>query len=80
MAKICKQISPADDSAQTLAVLAGTKIPAMAIKKIDGWTSVYTINSVIPASLVRDIGKNRRVYTYSAPPMILYTPTKAIYR
>jgi hypothetical protein len=64
--RICKLISVEDSDAEALGVLPGTDEVVFAIKKLDGWTSIYSIIPAMPPDLVRAIEKSAGVHIYSA--------------
>ena len=58
-------ISAEDDSAVALGTLEGRTEVVLAKKSLPGWTSVYTLNPVLPASFLRAVARHAGVHVYS---------------
>ncbi|MBX9652364.1 beta-galactosidase [bacterium] len=54
-----------DPTAIPLGRLAGNKDVAFAMKALDDWTSVYTLNPVLPASILAGLARRAGVHLYS---------------
>jgi len=70
--KICKLFYVQDSEAQPLATLKGTDKVTMACKKMDGWTSVYTLNPVLTPEIIRALAKQAGVHIFSRSNDTLY--------
>jgi hypothetical protein len=57
-------ISVEDDSATALGTLEGRTEVVLAMKPLPGWTSVYTLNPVLPASFLRTLARHAGVHVY----------------
>jgi hypothetical protein len=69
---ICKLFYVQDADAQTLATLKGSDKVTMAYKKMDGWTSVYTLNPVLTPEIIRAWAKKAGVHIFSCSNDTLY--------
>jgi hypothetical protein len=65
-------ISVQDDSAVALGTLAGRSEVVLATKSMSSWTSVYTLNPVLPASLLRSFARRAGAHIYSDHDDTLY--------
>lgn len=54
-----------DDSAITLGRLAGHEDVGFAMKSLDDWTSVYSLNPVLPASILAGLARRAGVHLYN---------------
>lgn len=57
-------ISVEDDSAVALGTLAGRSEVVLARKSLPGWTSVFTLNPVLPAAFLRALAREAGVHVY----------------
>lgn len=69
---ICPVFYPTDEDAEILARYSGNNLPAVAMKKLDGYTSVYYGSKVLQADFVREIAKYAGVHIYSDEDDVLY--------
>lgn len=65
-------ISVQDDAAQALGTLEGRADVVLASKAMPGWTSVYTLNPVLPASFLRALARRAGVHLYNDHDDALY--------
>jgi hypothetical protein len=65
-------ISVEDDPAAGLGTLAGRSDVVLAMKSLPGWTSVYTLNPVLPASFLRALARRAGVHLYNDRDDTLY--------
>ena len=65
-------ISVEDHSATALGTLAGRSEVVLAMKSLPGWTSVYSLNPVLPASFLRTLARRAGVHVYSDQDDTLY--------
>ncbi len=65
-------ISVEDDSAVALGTLEGRAEVVLAMKSLPGWTSVYTLNPVLPASFLRALAQHAGVHVYNDHDDTLY--------
>ena len=65
-------ISVADDQAVALGTLEGRREVALALKSMPGWTSVYTLNPVLPAAFLRALACRAGVHLYNDRDDTLY--------
>ena len=69
-------ISPqffADDSeAAVLGTLAGLGRPGLVVKRLSGWTSVYSSAPIVPAALLRNIARSAGCHIYSDANDVVY--------
>jgi hypothetical protein len=54
-----------DPAATMLGILAGVKKPGLAVKKQQGWTSIYSAAPILPAALIRGIARAAGCHIYS---------------
>lgn len=54
-----------DPSAIPLGRLAGNEDVAFAMKRLDDWTSIYTLNPVLPAAILAGLARRAGVHLYS---------------
>jgi hypothetical protein len=67
------QAAAVDDPAATaLGVRQGTREVGLALKAMGSWTSVYTLNPVLPAALLRAIARHAAVHVYNNRDDTLY--------
>jgi hypothetical protein len=70
------RISPrffADDSKSVvLGRLAGVNKPGLVVKKLDGWTSIYSSAPILPAPLLRNIAREAGAHIYSDADDVIY--------
>ena len=69
---ICPVFYPTDKDVQILARYLGNNLPAVAMKKCDGYTSIYYGAKVLQADFVREIAKFAGVHIYSESDDVLY--------
>jgi len=67
-----QMISVEDDAAVALGTLEGRAEVVLAMKSLPGWTSVYTLNPVLPASFLRALARDAGVHVYSDHDDTLY--------
>ena len=65
-------ISVEDESAVALGTLEGRTEVVLAMKSLPGWTSVYTVNPVLPASFLRALARHAGVHVYNDHDDTLY--------
>jgi hypothetical protein len=65
-------ISVEDDSAVALGTLEGRTEVVLAMKSFPDWTSVYTLNPVLPATFLRALARHAGVHVYSDHDDTLY--------
>jgi hypothetical protein len=65
-------ISVEDDSALALGTLEGRTEVVLAMKSLSGWTSVYTVNPMLPASFLRALARHAGVHVYNDHDDTLY--------
>ena len=65
-------ISVEDDSAVALGMLSGRSDVVLAMKSLPGWTSVYTLNPVLPAWFLRALARRAGVHLYNDHDDTLY--------
>jgi hypothetical protein len=65
-------ISVEDESAVPLGTLEGRTEVVLAMKSVPGWTSVYTVNPVLPASFLRALARHAGVHVYNDHDDTLY--------
>jgi len=58
-------ISVEDHSATALGKLAGRSEVVLAMKSMSGWTSVYSLNPVLPASFLRRLARHAGAHVYN---------------
>ncbi len=58
-------VSVEDRSATALGTLAGRSEVVLAMKSLPGWTSIYTLNPVLPASFLRALARQAGVHLYN---------------
>ncbi|MCX7017491.1 MAG: beta-galactosidase [bacterium] len=63
--KICDLVKVEDPMTMTLGVLAETSAPVMAMRKFNGWTSVYSMTQIMPPEVVRAIAKSAGVHLFN---------------
>jgi len=71
-------ISVVDDSAVALGTLPGRSEVVLAMKSMRDWTSVYTLNPVLPASLLRALARREALKTSLAAAFPLLATAGAI--
>lgn len=69
---ICPIFYPTDKEMEVLARYTGNNLPAVAMKKCDGYTSIYYGAKVLQADFVREIAKYAGVHIYSENDDVLY--------
>jgi len=65
-------ISMEDKEAVVLGTLEGRREVALAMKQMKGWTSVYTLNPVLPAAFLRALARHAGVHLYNDRDDTLY--------
>lgn len=65
-------VSVEDDSATALGALAGRSEVALAMKPRPGWTSVYSLNPVLPSFFLRALARHAGVHIYNDHDDTLY--------
>ena len=69
----------ADDAdATALGELRGTERTGLAVKRMDGWTSVYSAAPLLPASVLRNLAKQAGVHLYSPQGDLVYANQKTV--
>ncbi len=70
------QISPRfwsdDPHAQVLGVLSAAQKPGLVVKRVSGWTSIYSSAPIVPAALLRNIAKTAGCNIYSNDNDVVY--------
>ena len=61
-----------DSQAIPLGFLEGTQQVALAMKSLPGWTSIYTLNPVLPAAFLRAVARSAGVHLYNDRDDTLY--------
>jgi beta-galactosidase len=61
-----------DPTATALGVRQGTQEVALALKAMGSWTSIYTLNPVLPAAFLRSIARHAGVHIYNDRDDTLY--------
>lgn len=65
-------VSVTDPQATTLGVLEGRSDVALAVKPLAGWTSMFTLNPVLPAAVLRIFARRAGVHIYNERDDTLY--------
>lgn len=65
-------ITVVENSATALGTLEGRREVVLAMKPMPGWTSVYTLNPVLPASFLRSLARQAGVHLYNDHDDTLY--------
>ena len=65
-------VSVEDKDAMALGTLEGRREVALAVKRLPGWTSVYTLNPVLPAAFLRALARHAGVHLYNDRDDTLY--------
>jgi len=58
-------ISVRDEAAVALGTLANSSEVVLAVKQLPGWTSVYSVNPVLPAACLRALARRAGVHIYN---------------
>ena len=61
-----------DDEAEVLGVDASSGLPGLCLKKMDGWTSVYSAAPCIASSLLRTLARRAGVHLYVDEDAVVY--------
>lgn len=61
-----------DSGAQVLGTLAGVNKPGLVVKKMAGWTSIYSSAPILPAALLRSIARAAGCHIYSDGGDVVY--------
>jgi hypothetical protein len=61
-----------DRDAQVLGKLAGVNEPGLVVKKVSGWTSIYSSAPILPAPLLRNIARVAGCHIYSDGGDVVY--------
>ena len=61
-----------DSGAQVLGNLAGVNKPGLVVKKMAGWTSIYSSAPILPAALLRNIARAAGCHIYSDGGDVVY--------
>jgi len=61
-----------DSGAQVLGTLAGVNKPGLVVKKMAGWTSIYSSAPILPAALLRNIARAAGCHIYSDGGDVVY--------
>jgi hypothetical protein len=61
-----------DPQAQVLGTLAGVNKPGLVVKKMPGWTSIYSSAPILPAALLRNIARAAGCHIYSDGADVVY--------
>ena len=61
-----------DPQATSLGHLEGRKEVALAMKRMKRWTSIYTLNPVLPAAFLRALARDASVHLYNDRDDTLY--------
>lgn len=69
---LCPVFYPEDDSAEVLARYAGNRLPAVAMKDLKEYTSVYYGPKVLHSDFIRAVAKYAGVHIYSDSGDVLY--------
>lgn len=70
--RISPQFWSDDSGAQVLGTLAGTNKPGLVVKKMPGWTSIYSSAPILPAALLRNIARAAGCHIYSDGGDVVY--------
>jgi Beta-galactosidase len=62
-----------DPSALVLGTLAGVNKPGLVVKKMPGWTSIYSSAPILPAALLRNIARAAGCHIYSDGGDVVYS-------
>ena len=61
-----------DDPQATVLGRSASSAPLLAIKQMDGWTSIYAATNIMPAALWREIARAARVHIYTETDVATY--------
>jgi hypothetical protein len=61
-----------DDKSVELGRLTGVNKPGLVVKKLDGWTSIYSSAPILPAPLLRNIAREAGAHIYSDADDVIY--------
>jgi hypothetical protein len=70
--RISPQFWSDDPHAQVLGTLAGVNKPGLVVKKMPGWTSIYSSAPILPAALLRNIARAAGCHIYSDGGDVVY--------
>jgi hypothetical protein len=70
--RISPQFWSDDPRAQVLGTLAGVNKPGLVVKKMPGWTSIYSSAPILPAALLRNIARAAGCHIYSDGGDVVY--------
>jgi hypothetical protein len=70
--RISPQFWSDDSGAQVLGTLAGVNKPGLVVKKMPGWTSIYSSAPILPAALLRNIARAAGCHIYSDAGDVVY--------